>query len=231
MYLLIDIGNSRDKATLADKGKITPLPQLTAENVAKLPLQAVYFSSVASPERALQLRQKLELEHIPWRQVHSEPKAFGVTSSYQQSGLLGVDRWLLLLGSQLKYPSQTLMIVDAGTAVTVDWLAADGIHLGGWILPGLRLQQQAVVKNTAKVFNSEAIKARLEPGQETVACLQNGCLAAVTGAIQQGWQLGLADNVILTGGDSIYLKPHLSHLPLIADPLLLFYGLARYIDN
>lgn len=231
MYLLIDIGNSRDKAALADKGKIIPFPQLSAEAANALPIQAVYYCSVAGPERAIQLRQKLALEHIPWRQVHSEHQAFGVTSSYQQANLLGADRWLALLGSQFKFPQQNMMIVDAGTAVTIDWLNAQGQHIGGWILPGLKLQQQAVVRNTARVFNAEAVKARMEPGRETVSCLQNGCLAAVIGAIRQGWQQSLADKLILTGGDAIYLKPFIADLPVVTEPLLVFLGIARYIDN
>ncbi|HEY0922587.1 type III pantothenate kinase [Rheinheimera pacifica] len=230
MYLLLDIGNTREKAALVKNGKVTALPQLAADNLAKLPIKAVYFACVASQERVVAIKQQLGLEHLPWRQVHSEAQAYGVRSSYQQPQTLGVDRWLAMLGAQLLFPAQNVLIVDAGTAVTLDWLALDGQHGGGWIIPGLKMQQQAVVKNTAKVFNAEMFNGRLEPGIDTVAGLQNGCLAAILGAIMLAWQQTSSDKLLLTGGDSKFLKSYLSDLPVVVEPLLIFHGLARYID-
>ena len=230
MYLLLDIGNTREKAALVKQGKVTALPQLAPENLAKLPLKAIYYASVASQEKVALIKQLLGLEHLPWRQVHAEARAYGVSSIYQQPQTFGVDRWLAMLGSQLLFPSTQVMVVDAGTAVTIDWLGEDGQHNGGWIIPGLKMQQHAVVKNTAKVFNSEMFSGRLEPGEDTVTCLQNGCLASVLGAIRLGWQQNPCQKLLLTGGDSKFLKPYLTDLPLIVEPLLIFHGLSRYID-
>lgn len=231
MYLLLDIGNTREKAALVKQGRVSALPQLAQENLAKLPLKAVYYASVASPERLTSIKQLLGLEHLPWRQVHADANGFGVTNAYQQPYTLGVDRWLALLGCQLLFPQQPALIVDAGTAVTVDWLDSAGLHGGGWIIPGLKMQQQAVVKNTAKVFNSEIFNGRLEAGGDTVTCLQNGCLASVLGAIRLAWQQNSCERLLLTGGDSKFLKPYLADLPLVVEPLLIFHGLARYIDT
>ncbi|HEX5793359.1 MAG TPA: type III pantothenate kinase [Rheinheimera sp.] len=230
MYLLLDIGNTREKAALVKQGKVTALPQLAPDNLAKLPIKAVYYASVASQEKVAVIKQLLGLDHLPWRQVYSDTQAYGVRSSYQQPQTLGVDRWLAMLGAGLLFPHQDLLIVDAGTAVTVDWLSQAGQHLGGWIIPGLKMQQQAVVKNTAKVFNSEMFNGRLEPGVDTVTGLQNGCLAAVLGAVRLAWQRTPCNKLLLTGGDSKFLKAHLADLPLVVEPLLIFHGLARYID-
>lgn len=230
MYLLLDIGNTREKAALVKKGKVTALPQLAADNLATLPIKAVYFASVASQEKVAVIKQLLGLDHLPWRQVHSDAQAYGVRNSYQQPQTLGVDRWLAMLGAQQLFPAEPVLIVDAGTAVTVDWLTDDGQHDGGWIIPGLKMQQQAVVKNTAKVFNSELFNGRLEPGGDTVTGLQNGCLAAVLGAVRLAWQQRPCNKLLLTGGDSKFLKPYLTDLPLTVEPLLIFQGLARYID-
>lgn len=230
MYLLLDIGNTREKAALVKNGKVTALPQLAPENLATLPIKAVYFACVASQEKVAVIKQLLGLDHLPWRQVYSAAQAYGVVNSYQQPQTLGVDRWLAMLGAQLLYTAKNVLIVDTGTAVTADWLNQDGQHGGGWIIPGLKMQQQAVVKNTAKVFNSEMFNGRLEPGTDTVTGLQNGCLAAVLGAIRQAWQQTPCDKLLLTGGDSKFLKPYLTDLPLVVEPLLIFHGLARYID-
>lgn len=231
MYLLLDIGNTREKAALFNAGNINALPQLTAESLKALPLIAVYFACVANDNRINALKVRLELDHIPWRQVGSEAQAFGVTNCYAEPHLLGVDRWLALLGAHKLFFKQSVMIVDAGTALTIDWIDEQGMHQGGWIMPGLRLQQQSVVEQTAKVFNKELLDARVIPGKETISCLQNGCLAAVIGAIQQGWLLNKAKRLVLTGGDALYLKPQLADLVVITEPLLIFQGLARYIDH
>lgn len=230
MYLLLDIGNTREKAALVKQGKVTALPQLAPENLAKLPIKAVYYASVASQEKIAVIKQLLGLDHLPWRQVYAEAQAYGIRSIYQQPQTLGVDRWLAMLGAQLLFPEHDLLVVDAGTAVTIDWLNNSGQHGGGWIIPGLKMQQQAVVKNTAKVFNSEMFNGRLEAGMDTVTGLQNGCLAAVLGAIRLAWQQSPCEKLLLTGGDSKFIKPHLADLPLIVEPLLVFHGLARYID-
>lgn len=230
MYLLLDIGNTREKAALVKQGKVSALPQLVPENLAKLAIKAVYFASVASQEKVAVIKQRLGLEHLPWRQVHAETQAYGVRNIYQQPQTLGVDRWLAMLGAQAVFPGQSALIVDAGTAVTLDWLDSNGQHNGGWIVPGLKMQQQAVVKNTAKVFNSEMFNGRLEAGVDTVTCLQNGCLASVLGAIRLAWQQKPCNKLLLTGGDSEFIKPYVADLPLVVDPLLIFHGLARYID-
>ncbi|MFP3416213.1 hypothetical protein SB773_32760, partial [Bacillus sp. SIMBA_074] len=83
-YLLLDIGNTREKAALVKQGKVTALPQLAPENLAKLPLKAIYYASVASQEKVALIKQLLGLEHLPWRQVHAEARAYGVSSIYQQ---------------------------------------------------------------------------------------------------------------------------------------------------
>lgn len=230
MYLLLDIGNTREKAALFHAGSISALPQLTAESLNALPIVAVYFASVANDARLDTLKVRLKLDHLPWRQVGSEAQAFGVINCYAEPHLLGVDRWLGLLGAKQLFCGQAVMIVDAGTALTIDWLDETGAHQGGWIMPGLRLQQQSVVERTAKVFNTELLDARVIPGRETISCLQNGCLAAVVGAIKEGWLLNKAERLILTGGDALYLKPQLADLTVTTEPLLIFQGLARYID-
>lgn len=231
MYLLLDIGNTREKAALFDAGNITELPHLTATIVRELPLTAVYFACVANDTRLTTLKDSLSLDHLPWQQVNSETQAFGVTNCYLEPHLLGVDRWLALLGAQLLFSHCAMMIIDAGTALTIDWMDQKGSHQGGWIMPGLRLQQQSVVQQTAKVFNVNDMIAEIVPGNDTIACLQNGCLAAVIGAIQQGWHLNKAERIILTGGDAFYLQNYLTELPLTIEPLLIFHGLAQYIDH
>ncbi|MEE2026017.1 type III pantothenate kinase [Alkalimonas mucilaginosa] len=231
MYLLLDIGNTRSKAMLASCAGTMQRLDLQNNKVDVSKVQAVYYAAVAGQDKVQALKKQLQLQHKPWRQIESEAQIFGVQNCYNQPHLLGVDRWLGMLGANWLLPGNDVLVVDAGTAVTVDWLSASGQHLGGWILPGLKLQQQSVVQKTAKVFNADTHQARLALGDDTVSCLQNGCLVAVLGAIAQAWQLQPMQQLLLTGGDAQLLASYLKQYPLRLEPDLLFYGLGRFIDS
>lgn len=233
MYLLLDIGNSRVKAVCYSAGHYQLLTELTAAVIARLSVQAVYVSSVANDEKLTSLKAKLALHEVPWHLLQSEAEAFGLKNSYAQSTKLGIDRWLAMLGTIGLHPAGDAMVVDAGTAMTIDWLNNDLLHLGGWIIPGLQLQQQALFNNTAKVIaeGHNATRQGIVPGSDTRTGVENGALAAIVGAIRTGWQLNKAKQLVLTGGDAEKLLPYLVDLPVRHDPLLIFRGIARYIDS
>lgn len=227
--LLLDIGNSRAKAVLHQQGRLTLLPDHLSETVEKFDISAVFCASVAGDDRIAAIRAESGLQNIHWNQVHSEGTKLGLHNRYQEPHLLGVDRWLAMLGARELWPEQTLLVIDAGTALTLDWVDSGGQHLGGWIIPGFRLQQQAVIGHTAKVFNNSMQHAQITLGTDTSSCLQNGCLSAAVAVILQAAQLQSITKVIVTGGDANLLLPHLSQLNPEVEPLLIFHGLRLYI--
>lgn len=230
MQLLIDIGNTREKLAIVSDNQITAVTNPSATTVSGLPIQKVLYATVASEQRTEALKCVLALEHLSWQQIQSESQAFGVINSYSEPKRLGVDRWLAMLGVNRLYPDKSVLIVDAGTAVTVDWLSAKGVHQGGWILPGFIMQQQSVLNHTARVLAAAQRSADIQPGTDTESGLKNGCLATIIGAIRFAWQSKPTDVVVLTGGDTDLLMPHLLDLPLYTEPMLIFQGLARYAN-
>ena len=169
MYLLLDIGNTREKAALFNADSITALPQLTADSLKQLPLIAVYFACVANDSRLSAVKVRLELDHIPWRQVCSEAQAFGVTNCYAEPHLLGVDRWLALLGAQKLFAGKAVMIVDAGTALTIDWLDEQGNIPPLYVIKRNPAKNQLVVglkpsteTNTFEVTNLHQINPKID---------------------------------------------------------------------
>jgi type III pantothenate kinase len=229
MELLLDIGNSRSKARLHDVGALTEiqLENISAEQWSSI--NAVYCASVAADSRVLAIRDQIP-STIPFIQIRSEALAFGVTNSYQQPHLLGVDRWLALVAAAELYPNTDLLIADAGTALTIDWLSSTGTHQGGWILAGQKLQQEAVLSKTAKVFSAELETELLSPATDTATALYQGAIAALVGAIRQAWAIKPTQLIILTGGDSLLLQKYLADLPIQLESQLIFQGLARYIQ-
>ena len=229
MELLLDIGNSRSKARLLDAGSLTEvvLEDMNAQLWSQI--TAVYCASVAADSRVSAIRDQIPAA-IPFMQIRSEARAFGVINSYQQPHLLGVDRWLALIAASVLYPGKELLIADAGTALTIDWLSATGMHGGGWILAGQKLQQEAVLSKTAKVFSAELETEQLCPATDTATALYQGAIAALVGAIRQAWAIKPAQLIILTGGDAGLLQKYLTDLPVQLESQLIFQGLAQYIQ-
>lgn len=227
--LLLDIGNSRTKAVLHQDGSFTLLPDHFKASIQQYDISAVFCASVARDDRIAAVCEETGLQHVAWQIVHSEATKAGLRNQYTEPHLLGVDRWLAMLGAMKLWPAQSLLVVDAGTALTLDWVDGSGQHLGGWIIPGFRLQQQAVIGQTAKVFNNSMQHAQVALGTDTSSCLQNGCLSAAVAVILQGFSQQTATKVVLTGGDANLLMPHLTQLDPDVEPLLIFRGLSLYI--
>lgn len=157
------------------------------------------------------------------------PGGFGVINGYQQPELLGVDRWLALIAVRHHHPLPAV-IVDFGTALTLDVLDGDGRHRGGLICPGLNLMYQSLGNGTAGIaIDGEKIEGDSILGQSTRTAVRLGIHHAVLGMIervmhklQKEWpQL----HVILTGGDADEVALRLS-APVHRVPDLVLKGLA-----
>lgn len=134
----------------------------------------------------------------------------GVVNGYNDISQMGIDRWLALLAAwHLK--KQSCLIVDAGSAVTIDLLLDNGIHHGGYIIPGLRLMNEALFMNTDKVKVSACMyPSVLQAGKGTREAVLMGLPLMLVGAVKQALDqmrlLSVAEPLILvTGGDGHYL--------------------------
>jgi type III pantothenate kinase len=125
---------------------------------------------------------------------------------YQDPSKLGADRWAAVIGARALSKTNTL-IVNAGTATTIDLLGANGVHYGGWILPGLSLMQQSLQSHTAQLPLADRQDAPLGFSMNTNDAIINGCDAAQIGAITQAIQLAKKMNspvekIWLDGGNA-----------------------------
>ena len=98
---------------------------------------------------------------------------------------LGADRLADCIGALHYYPGQELMVVDMGTATTVDLISADGHYLGGAIIAGLRLSMEALQFNTSKLSAVEIIKPLTAIGTTTAEHLQSGLYYGQVGMIKE----------------------------------------------
>ncbi|WP_341502801.1 type III pantothenate kinase [Gallaecimonas sp. GXIMD4217] len=236
--LLAEVGNTYLKAALAGDdgwqylGRFA-LGELAEQLADAVPAdcQKLVFASVAQDAATHELESFALDQGLAYQRVVTESKAFGVTNAYQDCRRLGVDRWLALVAAHGRYQGPCL-VVDIGTAVTLDLVASDGRHLGGWIAPGFQLMSQSVLAKTAQVRSLDDMDQSLAFGDDTGLCLAQGCRAMLHGIIDQGIALAKARlgeelQVVLTGGGSRHLaRP----LPWQLDerPELVLEGLAVY---
>lgn len=127
-----------------------------------------------------------------------------LTVEYDAAGSLGADRLADALYCVCCRPGRTCVIIDAGTAVTVDLITADRRFAGGAILPGPATQLQSLHANTSALpeVPLDSIAA-LGPGLSTIACMTSGVLSAVVGGIERlvdEFGRDGIDDVVATGG-------------------------------
>lgn len=144
---------------------------------------------------------------------------------------IGADRVMAMLGAY--QPQTQYCVIDAGTALTAD-LVADGQHLGGYIVPGLRMALGALGAHTARIgsVGSGMYSAMLEPGRNTQHAVEHGVrrgLIAFCQAVAE--QLSpRPDRIVVTGGDAAWISGHL-HGIVVTEADLVFQGLTRYFSE
>lgn len=242
MIILVDIGNSRTKYLIADKVSIEKYQVVNNSELDIFWLNShwqeatkIILANVSKNLFTDVISDWTDKKGINLIVVESEAERFGVKSAYQQPKQLGIDRWLVMLAAENLYKTQNVLIVDAGTATTVDALSAQGQHLGGWILPGIDLMFNSLLTNTSKVKAKKLTVGNLSFGTNTSENVNNACWAATTGAIelaitQATIELGSIDLILLTGGNARYLQPMIKHQTVIENNLI-FYGLQRYNEH
>ncbi|MCU1726429.1 pantothenate kinase [Pseudomonas sp. 7P_10.2_Bac1] len=156
----------------------------------------------------------------------------GVTNGYEDFERLGLDRWLALVGAY-ELSGRACLVLDLGTAVTADFVAKDGKHLGGFICPGLPLMRSQLQTHTRRIRydNLSAEQALLQntPGRTTVEAVERGCLMMLRGFVLGQLQLahdywGDDFEVFLTGGDAHLVACAVPDGRVVKD--LVFIGLA-----
>lgn len=206
--VLVDVGNSSIKwCTLTDGLGVVHRcgrsPESLSQSLAAQAFTdgAVWLSSVADDGFNQQLEQSLR--SLGFETVHfaSTPtEAMGLVNSYAEPQRMGVDRWLAMLAAWV-VRKQAVVVVDVGTALTIDLIDANGRHEGGYILPGANLMSQALLRDTQRVRFDEEVSASITPGRTTGSCVAAGVWAAMLGSVRLVLQSHPDHAVVVTGGD------------------------------
>ncbi|MEC8227171.1 MAG: type III pantothenate kinase [Pseudomonadota bacterium] len=234
--LLVDTGNTCIKyrwlSDTSEQVQVADTIDVLVNRLSKAPVLKIYLSNVGNDDAETQLQLFCQSNNIALQVITTPHSAFGITNSYANPNKMGVDRWLAMVGAAGK-TELPFAVIDAGTAITVDFVAG-GQHLGGWILPGYHTMKNALVGATKRVTQDKQVPTRLDAGTDTEECVAMGCLAAVQGAVFAANRY-LAERfddylVICTGGDKNLLTSVQGSVNLSAANLVID-GLARYAEK
>ncbi|MFT7223511.1 MAG: type III pantothenate kinase [Cellvibrionaceae bacterium] len=254
MILEVDIGNSRIKWRVVESDRTVS----TAGCGSHRDYSQSLGDLTPAPEmiRVASVVPDLEESFREWclEQWGLEPKfaqvshlCSGVTNAYVDVSQMGVDRWSAIVAA-FDHHQTACLVIDVGSALTVDLLQADGHHIGGYIVPGLSLMREALLRHTGRVKTfSIDYHGNCSPGQSTQEAVAAGLRMMHLGLITQALIRLLSEEdsppvLAITGGAAevllVSLKIALAEQGLSGkvssvelNPWLVMDGLALLLPN
>lgn len=234
--LAIDAGNTRIKWALHDGIAWTAAGAIATAESARIGeawaalarVERAIACNVAGAEVERSLRVSCSGRGMTLTVIASRDEELGVVNGYRDPAQLGADRWAALVAAHAVGPGPKL-VVNAGTALTIDALGGDGRFLGGIIVPGPDLMRGALASATARL--PLAAGNFREFPDTTEDAIASGALQACVGAILRVRHAmtgrGMApEHVVLSGGAARTLAPLLP-MPFSIHENLVLDGLAR----
>jgi type III pantothenate kinase len=236
MVLAVDAGNSRVKWALHDGRAFVrdgwvlhaDLDALDSQWLSLPPPRSIMIANVAGDGTGHKLRKLSGRWPVKPEWAVSTRTRAGVTSHYDEPSQLGVDRWAALIGAR-GFSSDACVVVNAGTAMTVDALTKKGEFIGGIIVPGFELMHEALAANTARL---SAERGNFTPfPRVTRDAITSGAIQALCGAVERTHDAMQSAGhgeplLIFSGGAGELVANHIGRPVRIIDKLVL-EGLVR----
>ncbi len=253
MILTLDVGNTQITGGLFESDRLV------------LQFRSATKANASSDEIGIFLRSVLRENGFDWQQIQkigicsvvpainyslssAITKYFKKESVFVQAGIktglklkysnpkeIGADRIAGAIGATNLFTEQNIIIVDMGTATTVDCITKNKEYLGGAILPGLKISADALANGTAKLPSVEIAKPEHICGTTTIEAIQNGLYFGNAGAIKEILYLfkknvfkGEETFIIGTGGFSRIFDEY--HLFDTICPELVLLGVKKAVE-
>ncbi len=248
IYLAVDIGNTRTKIAYFESrenilsGKNTQkiwvfltatLEESLTETLGNFPSAldlSVGYISTSHAQNIEQMQCWKRFEKSPHFSCIHAQFPFPVTNLYATPQTLGTDRIVAITGALSRGYNTSVLVVDAGTAITYDFANEKAEYFGGGISTGIRMRFRALHEFTARLPLIESVHHTQLIGDSTYNSMMsgvvNGTLAEIGGIIREYRQTyGDEINVFLTGGDAVFLSEKLVERHIL-DEYLVLKGIA-----
>jgi type III pantothenate kinase len=240
VILAIDAGNSRIKwgayrdGSWISTGAVAndQLPALTSALSAIPKPDKIAISNVAGERMRVGLAETLARLSMDMHWVKPERERCGVKNNYADPAKLGSDRWAALIAAR-GLQRGPVVVVNAGTALTVDALTESGEFLGGLIVPGIKLMLHSLTTGTAHAHARHGEFVAFPTN--TLDAIYSGAMNAALGSIERvvaalSAREGASVNCIVSGGAASTLMPHLA-VNAVEVPNLVLQGLVALVES
>ncbi|WP_442265422.1 type III pantothenate kinase [Tenacibaculum sp. ZS6-P6] len=236
MDLIIDVGNTRAKVAVFEKDKLKELFVFNKEGIIteikkiskKYSIQGAIISAVS--KLTTQEFEKLH-KFLNLIELNSETKV-PFKNNYETPKTLGVDRIALAAYAVSNYPNKNVLVIDAGTCITFDFVNENAEYLGGAISPGLKMRYQSLNNYTSKLPLLKSKEPNNFIGKNTQESIHSGVVNGISreidGVITQYKNKFEDLTVLLTGGDTNFLAKQLKNY-IFANPNLVLEGLYQIL--
>ncbi len=233
--IYMDIGNSNLKLARKEITGWKPVASFShdeiedlADRIDSLLADSESVLAVSVVQSASDRIQTLLKERARFVKIEDFPESI---ISYQTPKTLGIDRVLACIGARARSDGKAVIVIDAGSAVTIDFMDSSGVFQGGVIAPGLQAFQKGL-KLVAPGLPEVGREIPQEwPPKQTVTAVQhgifNGYLMMITGLIRQVKLLSPEASVWITGGDGEWIMSQGIIPNAVYDAFLVFEGLDR----
>lgn len=244
MKCYIEAGNTRIKWQIGPKGEAKALAwnekskwaqQLALSAAQSRPVSRIVIASVAPEPLRYWLAETLAAHYaeVPVQWIKSRARCCGVKLAYPDVSQFGVDRFCALIAARHRCPNQAVVVINAGTAVTIDYMASSGQHEGGLIMPSLAAMKAGLnqlAPNLSNCWGGKPSAVRAEIGwlaTNTADALQLGSRWMLVSALSQTLQAiyeHVAPSplaVIVGGGDAADLQSMLGPVAQVVEHLAL----------
>jgi len=214
--IFLDIGNTNTKWKYKGEYFETPTNEFTLSRLPKA--SKIWISNVSS---SFIIESKSNFAIVESQEFYKNLK-----NSYEEPAMLGSDRWLAMIASYEINPNKGFIVVDIGSAVTIDLVGSSGLHMGGVIFPGL-----INIRKTFDHFPVSSVIGVNDIGQSTKEAWSIGTLDIIINGINRKiHDIKVRDsdaNIYLTGGGFEEVEKYLDfsytyHKNLVLDGLELF---------
>jgi type III pantothenate kinase len=237
MNLIIDTGNTRTKLALFQGREMVAFSSFDGVDdkhiiqfcEANLSVKNAILSSVKQYPTEIDVFLSQHYNTVLFSQNTSIP----IVNKYCTPETLGKDRLAGVVGARQLIPASDILVIDAGTAITYDFINASGEFLGGSISPGIAMRYKALHTYTDRLPLLDHYDDANLIGDNTSTSIYsgvlNGIISEMEGIIQQYRNLYPGIKIILTGGDHNYFDKRLK-IKTFAAPNLVLEGLNLILD-
>jgi len=235
--LVIDIGNTIAKVAIFEKDSLIEVFRSSNQSLDCLPeilnkfsIKQGILASVINLTPAI----TEQLNKLPFSLIRlNAGTPLPIKNLYHTPETLGNDRLAAVVGANEIYPQKDILVIDAGTCITYDFIDAQGQYWGGNISPGKAMRFKALNKYTGRLPLIEEKGERSTIGVNTETAIREGVMKGIEFEIK-GYIDSLKKNhpdllVFLTGGDGILFETSLKNL-IFADIFLVLKGLNRILN-